>query len=58
MNGPDVASGTIVAVLTDEEIIPYRLSNQKKGYRFYRTTEGDFYGIIDADFSTAINSSI
>ena len=22
MNGPDVASGTIVAVLTDEEIIP------------------------------------
>ena len=55
MDGADIVSGTIVDVKSDDDIIPFRTKNQKKGYRFYRTTEGGFYGIIDADFSISVD---
>ena len=55
MDGPDIISGIVISVKSDDEIIPFRTANQKKGYRFYRTSEGEFYGIIDADFSISID---
>ena len=55
MDGADIVSGTVVDVKSDDDIIPFRVNNQKKGYKFYRTTEGDFYGIIDADFSISVD---
>lgn len=55
MEGADVISGNVVFVKSDDEIIPFRMKNQKKGYGFYRTTEEDFYGIVDADISISVN---
>ena len=54
-NGPDVLSGVLVAVKSDDEIIAYENSNQGSGYEFWRTTEGEFYGIIDSDLSISVN---
>ena len=39
-NGPDVLSGKLVAVITDEEIGDYQADNLRKGYDFRRTTSG------------------
>ena len=55
MTGPDIMSGVLVAVKTDDEIVPFRLSNTHKDYEICRTTEGGFHGIIDTDFSIAVN---
>ena len=55
MNGADLISGNVVGIKTDDEIIPYRIANQKKGFKFYRTTEGEFYGVIDADYSISVD---
>ena len=54
-NGPDVVSGVLVAVKTDDEITEYEAANLRKGYEFWRTTEGEFYGIVDSDISIAVN---
>ena len=55
MDGADIVSGDVVEVMSDDDIIPFRIANQNKGYKFYRTTEGDFYGIVDADFEISID---
>lgn len=39
MDGPDIISGIIVTVKSDDEIMRFRIDNQKKGYKFYRTSE-------------------
>ena len=44
MDGPDIISGIIVTVKSDDDIMRFRIDNQKKGYKFYRTSEGDFLG--------------
>ncbi len=54
-DGPDVVSGILVAVKTDDEIIPFENANLTKGYEFWRTTEGDFYGIVDSDIRISVN---
>ena len=54
-DGPDVLSGILVAVKTDDEIIPYEEANLRKGYEFWRTTEGDFYGLVDSNFSISVD---
>ena len=54
-DGPDIVSGVLVAVKSDDEIIPYKVANYKKGYIFQRTTEGDFNGIISTDFSISVD---
>ena len=55
MNGPDIISGVVVAVLSDDEITDYRLKNTRHDYEFCRTTEGEFDGIIDSDISIAVD---
>ena len=55
MDGPDIISGIIVTVKSDDDIMRFRIDNQKKGYKFYRTSEGDFYGITDADISISVD---
>ena len=55
MDGPDIVSGIVVAVKSDSEIIPFRLSNTHKDYEICRTTEGWFNGVIDTDLSIAVN---
>ncbi len=55
MDGPDILSGIIVAVLPDDEIMGYRLRNTRRDLEFCRTTEGEFDGIIDSDISIAVN---
>ena len=54
-DGPDVLSGVLVAVKADDEIIPYENANLKKGYEFWRTTEGDFYGLVDSNYSVSVD---
>ncbi len=53
--GPDIISGILIAVKTDEEIIEFENSHLREGYEFWRTTEGDFYGIVDLDINIAVN---
>ena len=53
--GPDVISGVLVDVKTDDEIIPYENENLRKGYEFWRTTEGEFYGLIDSNISISVD---
>ena len=50
MDGPDVISGEILDVKSDEEIGKYRVEHRKDGFTFRRTTEEKWSGIIDADF--------
>ena len=53
--GPDIISGILVDVKTDDEIISYENENLKIGYAYWRTTEGGFYGVIDSDISISLN---
>ena len=55
MCGPDSLSGIIVAVVSDEKILEYRLKNDRHDLEFCRTTEGEFDGSIDTDISVAVN---
>ena len=55
MDGPDIVSGILVAVKSDDEIISYRIANTHKDYEICRTTEGWFNGVIDTDLSIAVN---
>ena len=55
MSGPDILSGIVVDVLSDDEVIEYRLNNNMHDLEFCRTTEGEFDGIIDSDISIAVN---
>lgn len=50
MDGPDVISGIVHGVKTDDEIGKYRVKHGREGYVFRRTTEEKWSGIIDADF--------
>ena len=50
MDGPDVVSGIIEAVLSDDEIIGYESSHYDQGLRFRRTGHGESNGSIRADF--------
>ena len=54
MNGADIISGIVEAVLTDEELGDYR-EQAAPGLLFDRTTEGNWYGPISAEFTIRVN---
>ena len=54
-DGPDVLSGVLVAVKTDDEIGDYQAENFRKGYDFVRTTEGAFNGITGSDIVISVD---
>mgnify|MGYP006916293025 CR=1 FL=1 len=54
MNGPDIVSGDVVAVKTDEEICDYEVKHLREGLVFMRTTEGNWDGIIDSDLTICV----
>ena len=54
MQGADIISGIVEAVLTDEEIGDYR-DHAEPGLLFDRTTEGNWYGPISSEFTIRVN---
>ena len=54
MDGADIVSGIVDAVLTDDEIGEYR-EQAAPGLLFDRTTEGNWYGPISAEFSIRVS---
>ncbi len=54
MDGADIVSGIVEAVLTDDEIGEYR-EQAAHGLQFDRTTEGNWYGPISAEFSIRVS---
>ena len=55
MEGPDVISGIVVEVLSDDEIGNYRIENCDKEYEYRRTTEGYFNGITGSSIIISVN---
>lgn len=55
MEGPDVLSGELVAVIPDDEIADYELDHWTDGYITRRTTEGEWLGPISANFTIEVN---
>ncbi len=51
MDGPDVVSGEVFAVLSDDDIIDYEDEHAGEGLIYRRTTEGELYGPIRASFT-------
>ncbi len=51
MDGPDVVSGEVFAVLSDEDIIDFEDQHVGEGLIYRRTTEGELYGPIRASFT-------
>lgn len=49
-DGPEIISGEVIDVKTDEEIEKYRIEHRTDGCIFRRTTEEKWSGVIDADF--------
>ena len=54
MDGADIISGIVEAVLTDEEVGEYR-EQAAPGLLFDITTEGNWYGPINAEFSIRVS---
>ena len=54
MDGPDIVSGDVVAVKTDEEISDYQADPLREGLRFRRTTEGNWDGIVNSDLAICV----
>ena len=54
MDGADIISGIVEAVLTDEKVGEYR-EQAAPGLLFDRTTEGNWYGPINAEFSIRVS---
>ena len=50
MDGPNIISGVVAAVKTDDEICDYEPDHLGEGLVFQRTTEGDWDGIVNSDF--------
>ena len=54
-DGPNILSGIVYAVLSDDEICDYEEDHLQDGLIYRRTTEGDFGVTIDADFIITVN---
>ena len=50
-NHPDILEGDVVDVLTDDDVGGYRSNHREQDIWVRRTTEGDFFGVIEANFS-------
>ena len=55
MDGPNILSGVLVDVKSDDDISQYRIKNKKKGYIFSRTTEGVFNGITGSSVDISVD---
>lgn len=53
MDWPDIVSGQVVAVLKDDEIGDYKATCEPN-LIFDRTTEGNWYGPINASFTIKV----
>ncbi|MCR5791079.1 MAG: hypothetical protein K6G83_14450 [Lachnospiraceae bacterium] len=56
MDGPNIISGIVTAVKTDDEIYDYEPEHLHEGLIFERTTEGEWSGIIDSNLATMIDN--
>lgn len=54
-DGPNIMSGILYAVLSDDEIGDFEEEHLGQGLTFFRTTEGDWDGIISSDFVIEVN---
>jgi hypothetical protein len=54
-DGPNIMFAVVIDAKTDDEIVQYEDENLDKGYEYWRTTEGEFYGIIDSNIEISIN---
>ncbi|MBO6113012.1 MAG: hypothetical protein J6P45_08200 [Lachnospiraceae bacterium] len=54
MDGADIVSGIVEAVLTDDEVGDY-MDQAAPELLFERTTEGNWYGPISAEFSIRVS---
>ena len=55
MDGPDILSGVLVTVKTDDDIGAYRVQNSRRGYEFRRTTEGFWNGITGSSIVISVD---
>ena len=55
MNGPDIVSGILVAVKSDDEIEDFQLQHFDDGLRYRRTTEGFFNGITGSSVVISVD---
>lgn len=54
MDGPDIVSGDVVTVKSDDDIGAFRIANRKK-YVYRRTTEGFFNGITGSSIVISVD---
>ncbi|MBO4395018.1 MAG: hypothetical protein J5819_01560 [Eubacterium sp.] len=54
MDGPNIISGIVETVKTDDEICDYESQHLREGLVFMRTTEGDWSGTIDSNLRIEI----
>ena len=54
MDGPDVLSGTLVAVKADDEIDSFQIQTKGRGYKYRRTTEGFWNGITGSSIVISV----
>ncbi|MBR5969206.1 MAG: hypothetical protein IK016_02540 [Lachnospiraceae bacterium] len=50
-DAPDILEGDVVAVVSDDDIGDYKDSHRNCGYKYRRTTDSGWNGMIYADFS-------
>jgi len=50
MDGPDILSGEVVAVISDDDIIEFEDEHVGEGLIYRRTTDGELNGLIRANF--------
>lgn len=55
MDGPDIVSGIVVAVLSDIDVGQFRIKNKRKGLVFSRTTEGFFNGVTGSSIIISVD---
>ena len=48
---PDILEGDVVDVISDNDVGDYRAEHRDQEVWVRRTTEGDVFGVIDANFS-------
>ena len=54
MDGPDIISGELIEVKSDNDIADFQIKNHGKGYEFRRTTEGSFNGITGSSIVISV----
>lgn len=55
MDGSNVISGIVEAVLSDDEVIEYENAHSAEKLEYRRTTEGNWGGIIESNLVIELN---